>query len=135
MVRNGSSLLLVLLLLNGCSFKKETPINHEEYPDFSTEQKKHAVVESVIPIKNTSTFHTVLIKYMTFQPAELTLHKGDTVLWVNKDITDHDVTEETSKAWTSSKLVMGKSWSKVITKSDAYYCSIHLVMKGKLVVE
>ncbi len=78
--------------------------------------------------------HIVEIKDMTFQPAELTLHKGDTVVWINKDIVAHDVTED-HKAWASPALVSNSSWTKVITQSDAYYCSIHVVMKGKLTVE
>ena len=79
--------------------------------------------------------HTVEIKQMKFQPAELIVQKGDTVVWINNDIVAHDVTEELSKAWTSSLMPIGKSWSLVATQSADYYCSIHLVMKGKLIVQ
>lgn len=68
---------------------------------------------------------------MQFQPAELTINKGDTVIFVNKDIVDHDATE-VNKAWSSPPLAMGESWKWVATKSADYYCSIHLVMKGKI---
>lgn len=78
--------------------------------------------------------YTVEIKAMQFVPENLTIHKGDTVIWVNKDMVAHDVTEE-KKAWTSSALASEASWKKVITKSEKYYCSIHVVMKGTLVVE
>ncbi len=78
--------------------------------------------------------HVVEIKDMKFQPAELTVHKGDTVMWVNKDIVTHDVTEN-NKTWASPPLNTGDSWEKVITQSDAYYCSIHITMKGNLTVE
>jgi len=76
----------------------------------------------------------VEIKDMKFQPDELKLHKGDTVIWTNKDIVAHDVTE-VNKAWTSSPIAPGASWQKVITESASYYCSIHIIMKGKLIVE
>ena len=129
--------LVVFLILNSCTFKKAVVIT-EEYPDFS-EKDTIPICTSKNPdateLKNTRTFHTVEIKQMRFEPAELTLHKGDTVLWINKDITDHDVTEETKKAWTSSKLTMGKSWNMVVKESANYFCSIHLVMKGRLDVE
>ena len=135
----GLFLLFVLFLLNSCSSKKET-VASEEYPDFA--EKENAVIPicgddkaDVTILKNTFTFHTVEIKQMRFEPTELKLHKGDTVLWINKDITDHDITEETRKTWTSSKLTMGKSWSMVVRESADYFCSIHLVMKGKLIVE
>ena len=77
--------------------------------------------------------HIVEIKDMSFQPAELIVHKGDTVVWINKDIVAHDVTEE-NKAWSSSPLVNDSSFKKAITKSEAYYCSIHVIMKGHLTV-
>ena len=79
--------------------------------------------------------HTVEIKQMKFQPAELIVQKGDTVLWINNDLVPHDVTEESKKAWTSSLMPAGASWSMVVNESANYYCSIHVVMKGKLVVQ
>ena len=79
--------------------------------------------------------HTVEIKQMKFQPTELIVQKGDTVVWINRDIVAHDVTEKPNKAWSSSSMPTGKSWSLVITQSADYYCSIHVVMIGKLVVQ
>lgn len=77
--------------------------------------------------------HLVTIKDMSFQPASLTVHKGDTVVWTNKDIVAHDVTAE-NKAWHSNSLLNDSSFKKVIEKSENYYCSIHIVMKGELKV-
>ena len=85
--------------------------------------------------KNTAKLYTVEIKEMKFQPAELTVQKGDTILWINKDIVTHDVTEQPDKSWTSSPLTTGQSWSMVATQSVDYYCSIHVVMKGKVTVD
>ena len=79
--------------------------------------------------------HFVEIKDMKFQPESLSVKKGDTVMWTNHDIVTHDITEEKSKAWTSGPLAPGQSWSLAVTKSADYYCSIHLVMKGKLTVQ
>ena len=128
--------------MNSCNSttNNDTPtVQAEEYPEFIKNESLTAPVTENVKLdstlKNTSSFHTVEIKQMKFQPNELKLHKGDTVLWINKDITDHDVTEETKKAWTSSKLPMGKSWSKVVEESANYFCSLHVVMKGKLIVE
>ena len=90
---------------------------------------------SSAPEKTIHKVYTVEIKQMKFQPAELVVQKGDTVVWINNDIVAHDVTEESSKAWTSSLMPVGQSWKLVVTQSADYYCSIHLVMKGKLVVQ
>ena len=79
--------------------------------------------------------YIVEIKQMKFQPSELTVQKGDTVIWINQDIVAHDVTEASAKAWTSSVLNAGMSWKMVAAQSFDYYCSIHVVMKGKLIVE
>src|SRR5689334_23003779 len=85
--------------------------------------------------RNVPKLHTVEIKQMKFQPAELIVQKGDTVIWINNDIVAHDVTEQSNKEWTSSLMPVGQSWSLVVTQSADYYCSIHVVMKGKLIVE
>jgi len=107
-LRNSTYLLCFVFLLNGCTSTPEKPI-HKVY--------------------------NVEIKQMQFQPASLRLQKGDTIVWINHDIVAHDVTEETGKLWTSGPLAPGTSWSLVVTQSADYYCSIHVVMKGKLLVE
>jgi plastocyanin len=78
------------------------------------------------------TSHTIQIRQMQFQPAELTVNKGDTVKFINYDMVTHDVTEETRKAWASGPLANGASWKMIVTDSNNYYCSIHAVMKGKI---
>jgi len=86
-------------------------------------------------VTNREHFHTVEIKGMKFIPAELTVAKGDTVEWINHDITTHDVTEQPTKAWTSSPIEAGKSWRMVVKKSSDYFCSIHVVMTGKIILK
>lgn len=108
--------------------------DYGQQPDQEENPAREMVAQDP-PLKNTESFHTVVIRQMKFEPAELRLHKGDTVMWINKDITDHDVTEEVGKKWTSSVLPVGHSWSIVATESANYFCSIHVVMKGKLVVD
>lgn len=122
----------------GCSSGNE-PINQEEYPSFDDQQlsdrhSNETIIEPV-EVRNSAHFHTVEIKQMKFVPADLTVQKGDTVMWINKDFVLHDVTEEKSKSWTSSPIAIGSSWSKVISESADYYCSLHLIMKGTLRVE
>ena len=137
-MRNSIYLLLALFLLNGCSSKKAEHATATEDYGYPVEEAPAQIQENgvkEVPLKNTASYHSVVIRQMKFEPAELKLHKGDTVLWINKDITDHNVTEEVVKKWTSSKIPANKSWSMVVKQSDDYYCSIHLVMKGKLLVE
>ncbi len=79
--------------------------------------------------------HTVEISQMKFKPAALDVKKGDKVVFINKDIVFHDVTETSGKSWKSPALAPGKSWSMVVTQNQSYYCSIHPVMKGSITVK
>lgn len=110
--------LFSVFLLNSCSHEeKHTP---NPYKDDIPSEPKVYIVE---------------IKQMKFVPAEIRVHSGDKITWVNHDIVTHDVTEKTHNAWTSSPLTIGSSWSMTATQSADYYCSIHVVMKGKIVVQ
>ncbi len=111
----GNSLILAfpLFILNSCS----------------TGPEKKA------PEKQAPKTYIVDIAQMKFQPATLTVHKGDTVEWINKDIVAHDVTQVPNNSWTSGSLSPGKSWKMAVEESDDYYCSIHVVMVGKLLVQ
>ena len=85
--------------------------------------------------KTVNTSHVVIVQQMKFSPAEVFASRGDTITWINKDIVDHNVTEEKSKEWSSSVLSPGKSWSLIVAESADYLCTIHPVMKGKLIVK
>lgn len=77
---------------------------------------------------------TILIENMKYNPTDITVKKGDTLVFINKDIVNHDVTQK-EKAWQSPVLEMNKSWEHVADHSDEYYCSLHVVMTGKFTVE
>lgn len=94
-----------------------------------------AVYSCTSPEKIIPKSHTIEIRSMQFQPAELSLQKGDTVVFINRDLFVHDVTEGKNKAWTSTPLSTDQSYRMVVNESADYYCSIHPVMKGKLVVQ
>ena len=79
--------------------------------------------------------HAIEMSQMKFDPAELKVKKGDKVVFVNHYMVAHDVTEESKKAWNSSPMADGQTWILVATETVTYYCSLHPVMKGKIVVE
>lgn len=78
---------------------------------------------------------TVEITQMRFLPAEISVSKGDKIQFINHDMVAHDVTEETTKAWSSSPMQKDQTWTLEVTESANYYCSIHPVMKGKITVQ
>lgn len=79
--------------------------------------------------------HTVEIGQMKFTPAEIIVQKGDKVMFVNHDMVAHDITEASAKAWSSSILPADESWTLDVTQSADYYCTLHPVMKGKIIVQ
>jgi plastocyanin len=79
--------------------------------------------------------HTVLIQGMKFQPGLITVELGDSITWINKDIVAHNIVALPDSAWRSNILPSGASWTLVPKKSSDYYCSIHVVMKGKIEVK
>lgn len=78
--------------------------------------------------------HTVTIVKMKFNPTDLVVHKGDTVVWINKDFFQHDVTEMTSQKWSSKPMDQGQTFSKVIKEDVKYFCNLHKVMKGTITI-
>jgi plastocyanin len=128
-VRNMAIVFFTVLLLLSC-----TSSSKEE-----TSAKTESSVEDAAPLPaeqpNGSTkIHVVEIKQMKFQPENIIVRKGDSVQWINRDITNHDVTEQSTNAWASSPLKTGESWGMVVTESVDYYCNLHQVMKGKITV-
>ncbi|HYC86553.1 MAG TPA: plastocyanin/azurin family copper-binding protein [Chryseosolibacter sp.] len=79
--------------------------------------------------------HVVEIIQMKFVPDVVNVSNGDTVVWINKDIVDHDVTERHRNLWRSSPMAGGSSFKLAVTKSQSYYCSLHVVMQGKIIVD
>ncbi|WP_266205062.1 plastocyanin/azurin family copper-binding protein [Pontibacter kalidii] len=79
--------------------------------------------------------HTVEISQMRFNPDTLVVSKGDTIVFVNKDLVTHDVTEVSGKSWKSPALTSGDTWRMVALKTTDYFCSYHPVMKGKIEVK
>ena len=114
---------LSIVLFIQCSSPKEKAVPEDEYEIADPKTEKEGEV------------HTIEIKQMKFYPDEINAHMGDKIVWINKDIVEHDVTELSTKQWASSKLASGASWSLVVTRSENYYCNLHVVMRGKIIVD
>jgi plastocyanin len=80
--------------------------------------------------------HTVTIDATSYQPARLVVHRGDTVVWVNKDVIPHTATAA-SKAFDSKVLAAGASWRLTVTRKGTtdYGCLFHPTMTGRIEAE
>ena len=79
--------------------------------------------------------HTVTIEGMRFNPDTLTVERGDTIVWVNKDLVPHTVTA--AHAFDSHPIAPQASWTYVARRPGryAYVCTLHPTMKATLIVK
>lgn len=80
--------------------------------------------------------HLVEIRGMAFHPAVLKVARGDTITWVNRDIVPHTATSGGKPAWSTGNLAQEQSGQYVPqhTGTIAYFCELHPVMQGKLII-
>lgn len=70
-----------------------------------------------------------------YEPAMLTVKRGETVLWINKDPFPHTITAP--GVFDSRSIAAGKSWKYRARRAGEfpYVCTLHPTMKGMLRVE
>lgn len=86
---------------------------------------------------NTGATHSVSISNFAFNPLSLTVSVGDTVVWTNDDSASHTITSDSGSELASSSFSKGQTYSHTFTKSGTfdYHCSIHTMMKAKIIVQ
>jgi plastocyanin len=87
----------------------------------------------MLPVDAMAATYVVVIEQMRFQPAALTVARGDRVVWVNKDLFPHTATAD-AKAFDSQAIAPDASWSYVArdTGHYAYSCTLHPTMHAVL---
>ena len=80
--------------------------------------------------------HTVTIENMRFEPADLTVRPGDTIVWVNHDLFPHTATA-TGGGFDSRPIDAGSSWQFTPRTPGemAYVCTLHPTMKATVRVD
>jgi plastocyanin len=79
----------------------------------------------------------VEIEDYAFKPGSITVKKGTTVKWTNKDDVQHDIVADTSGSGLGSELLSkGQSYSFTFDTAGAftYHCGPHPYMKGTVTV-
>jgi plastocyanin len=87
------------------------------------------------PAPHESQTFQVEIRGMQFTPAALHVHRGDLVVFANKDIVPHTAT---SPGWfDSGPLQPGQSWTYAVTEAIdyQYVCTMHPTMHGQLLAQ
>ena len=77
--------------------------------------------------------HTITIEGMRFKPEVLTVSRGDTIVWVNRDMVPHTATSKAG-GFDSQTIRADESWKyAAATKGDfAYICTFHPAMTATL---
>ena len=78
----------------------------------------------------------VFIDNFAFQPASLTVPVGTEVTWTNHDDVPHTVTSRTKGVFSSQALDTDDHFSFRFDRAGtyAYYCAIHPIMNGEVIV-
>jgi plastocyanin len=78
----------------------------------------------------------VTIKDYIYKPASITVPKGTTVTFTNRDTTAHTATSKEAGIFESGPIDTGKSAKVTLEKTGtfAYYCLFHPFMKGTIIV-
>ena len=79
--------------------------------------------------------HTIVIEGFEFNPATLTVHRGDRIVWRNKDLVPHTATSH--GVFDSRGIAPASSWTYVARKVGTlpYICAFHPTMQASLIVE
>ncbi len=87
--------------------------------------------------KNQSQIYQIEIKNFAFEPQNLKIALGDSVVWTNLDASVHTVTSDFENELDSLYLEKLKNYSYIFTKPGvySYHCTPHPGMKGKIIVE
>ncbi|MBN3755227.1 cupredoxin family copper-binding protein [Paraburkholderia sp. Tr-20389] len=80
--------------------------------------------------------YVVTIEQMRFDPPTLTVHRGDEIVWVNKDLVAHTASSDT-QGFDSRSIAAGASWRyRAGTPGRyTYRCIFHPTMHGTLTVQ
>lgn len=80
--------------------------------------------------------HVVEMRGMAFSPAALEVRRGDTIVWINRDIVPHTATSSRTAGWDTGPLPQGISGRYVARRAGEarYFCRLHPVMLGRLIV-
>ena len=104
----------IALLAGSCSSKSATP-SPDEPPAIAA---------------------TVHIADGKFDPRELDIEVGGSVMWINDDVASHDLQFVTPNKLYSGVVKSAASWIHTFTTAGTYdyYCDFHNTMKGVVVV-
>lgn len=129
-------LVIIVIIIIGVVYLLQQP----KYAQ-NTEQNTPPVITNPTPTQTTPSetnaapeTYNVTVENFAFNPAELNIKSGDTVIWTNQDSAAHRIS---GNGFQSDNLSKGQSFSFTFKTAGSfdYNCSIHPSMKGKVTVQ
>ena len=79
---------------------------------------------------------TIHIADGKFEPREIDIEVGGSVMWINDDVASHDVKFLEPSMFNSRVIKPAATWIQTFTSAGTYdyYCDFHNSMKGSVVV-
>ncbi len=122
-----AAVLAIVLHFYGCTPQSTQPQN----------QPNVTVVPPLEQQKNSGqqANSTVKIHNFKFEPANLKIHVGETIKFINSDEEPHTVTAQDG-SFDSKAIDKDEAWTYTFTKTgkNPYICAIHPFMKGTVTV-
>jgi len=110
-------------------------VHHPVAPAAPTATAQPAASTAAVAADAAADEAAVTISQMQFSPARVTVKKGATVTWKQRDGMPHTVTASNG-SFGSQTLNGGASYSRTFDEPGeySYYCSLHPSMRGEIVV-
>ena len=125
--------LVLILLLAGCSQTQKNIVQPapQQTQTMVPLDKPSAAQSPTAPAKTLD----VEISDMKFTPRVITINRGDSVIWTNKDNVPHTVTFDNLAV--DERLSPGQDVTHLFSDTGTfdYHCSIHPDMQGTVVVQ
>lgn len=150
-------LIIGLVFISGCASQTYTPTTTPNTTPTTTQEpttNNTPTVTPTIPLTNaTNTTNStnngsiggttvqtknVEISDFAFNPQEITINKGDSIMWTNKDTASHTIVSDTGSEINSPyALTNGQTYVHTFNTVGTYdyHCSIHASMKGRVIVQ
>jgi plastocyanin len=91
---------------------------------------------TIVPTTEISKTYDITIKSFTFNPAVITIKKGDSIKWTNQDDISHSIIAN-SGLFRSENFDKGQSFTFTFNNSgeSLYHCGLHPSMTGKIITQ
>jgi len=128
-----------VILTNNSSNLNLTSINTtiSSSVNISENNSVTSITPVTIPTSSANSVYNVTIVNFAFYPNNLTIHKGDTVLWVNQENMLHRAVSDKGNEIDSSDLILGLSYSHTFGNAGnfSYHDFFHPSITGTIIVE